>query len=220
MFKLQCQNPYMRVNNQLVYPFTRQLPTEFFLIELLSGHFLPANEHQPEQHKVDGNGYQHHENRRKPLARAQPKEKVEQSYLQKIVQQVATGKACGVALRGFAFESEVGGQSVIANQAHDIAGRIGKVGLGDEQTQAIDAVMNGRTDRSGDAETEQSPEVFLPTQPKSFDKSGHSGLLLQYLTDVIKRALLHFLIDFADVKAHGSDRNHQHSADKPHAEYE
>ena len=77
--------PYMRVNNQLVHPFTRQLPTEFFLIELLSGHFLPANEHQPEQHKVDGNGYQHHENRRKPLARTQPKEKIEQSYLQKIV---------------------------------------------------------------------------------------------------------------------------------------
>ena len=77
MFKLQSQNPYMHVNNQLVYPFTRQQSTEFFLIEPLSGHFLPANEHQPEQHKVDGNGYQHHENRRKPLARAQPKEKVE-----------------------------------------------------------------------------------------------------------------------------------------------
>ena len=72
---------------------------------------------------------------------------------------MASYKACSIHLRGFLLKSKIGGQCIIAHQPHSIPRRVGYVGIGKQQEQAIYSVMNGRTYGAHNAETYHAPEV-------------------------------------------------------------
>lgn len=110
-----------------------------------------------------------------------------------------------IAFRGLSIKSKIGGQPVIADQPHAITDGIGNVDRREKQAKAIDTIMNDRADGARDAETEEPPEVFLPMFPLLTDENFHLlsvVLLIQNLTDIIKRTLLYLLIDLTNIKTY------------------
>ena len=115
-------------------------------------------------------------------------------------------KACNIALRWLSLESEVGGKPVVAEETYAVAGSIGYGCIGEKQTETIDAIVDERADCSRYNKTEHTPEVFLPASPELFDAYCHvDGTLIEYLTDVIERSLLHLFVYLGNVNSHSPD---------------
>jgi len=98
--------------------------------------------------EVDRNSHNHHQYGRKPFAHAQPKKDIQQANLHKIVDNMTPHKARSIGLCGLFVEGKISSEYIVAHQSHPIACRVGNIRIGKHQEQAINAIMNQRTERT------------------------------------------------------------------------
>ena len=95
------------------------------------------------------------------LGNAQPDEKVEQSNLEKIIEEMGTGKTDAIFLVGVFVKCETGCCPVVEAKANHIANGIGNAFVNVRQKEQIDGVSDGNGRNANHTEPEQFPESFL-----------------------------------------------------------
>ena len=77
--------------------------------------------HKMQDGEIHGHGAAHCQHRCHKATRAEEREKIEESYLQGVVHDVAKAEACRLPYRCPAAESEISGEIEVAYNAHDVA---------------------------------------------------------------------------------------------------
>ena len=118
-------------------------------------------EHKADDDEIGGHGDAQHGKRRHQAVETNPQEEIEQTQLQKVIEDVGACKTCAVACRGVLAEREVGREVVISQKTEQVAYRIGDVDIDKMLQQPIDGQMDGRGQCAHDTKANDLTECFF-----------------------------------------------------------
>ena len=91
---------------------------------------------------IDRHHDNHYQYRCKQFTRPYPEEKIQQTDLKQVIDQMTKAKANCIMRGGLGTKGEESSQEVIADKSYSITSRKGDIGIRNQQDQAIYAVMN------------------------------------------------------------------------------